>query len=138
MTLSSILVTGVSGFVGGRLADSLDPEIYRVVGVARNAAISRSYPLARIASLTDFSASDLVLNEVDVVIHVAARVHVMNDSEDDPLTAFRDVNVKGTLNLARQAAAAGVKRFIFISSIKVNGEQTAIGQPFSSHDTPAP
>jgi len=72
------------------------------------------------------------------VIHAAARVHVMSDSENDPLAAFREINVKGSLDLARQAAAAGVKRFIFISSIKVNGERTSKGQPFNSHDAASP
>ncbi len=137
MNLPGILITGVSGFVGGRLADSIDSEVYRVAGVARG-AISKSYPLIEIASLTDLPAAEVFFDGIEVVVHAAARVHLMNDTEGDPLTAFRDVNVKGTINLARQAAVAGVKRFIFISSIKVNGEQTATGQPFSSHDTPSP
>jgi nucleoside-diphosphate-sugar epimerase len=72
------------------------------------------------------------------VIHAAARAHIMKDEVADPLAEYRRVNVDGTLNLARQAAAAGVKRFIFISSIKVNGEQTPLGQPFTADDTPAP
>src|SRR5690606_26810432 len=74
----------------------------------------------------------------NVVIHSAARVHVMNDQSADPLAEFRKINVDGTLNLARQAAASGVKRFIFISSIKVNGEGTAPGKPYTAFDTPAP
>ncbi|AZD30984.1 UDP-glucose 4-epimerase [Pseudomonas chlororaphis] len=73
-----------------------------------------------------------------MVIHVAARVHVMHDTLTDPLAAFREVNVEGTLNLARQAVEAGVKRFIFISSIKVNGEQTSSGAPYTADDMPAP
>ena len=75
---------------------------------------------------------------VDAVVHLAARVHVMNDTEVDPLAAFRIVNVDGTLNLARQAAAAGVKRFVFLSSVKVNGEVTVFGQSFRADDEPAP
>ena len=78
------------------------------------------------------------LSEIDVVIHSAARVHVMSDVEADPLSAFRKVNVDGTLNLARQAAEAGVKRFIFVSSIKVNGEGTPPGHPYTADDVPAP
>jgi nucleoside-diphosphate-sugar epimerase len=78
------------------------------------------------------------LPEVDVVIHLAARVHVMNDNTTDPLAAFRQVNTQGTLNLARQAAIAGVKRFVFISSVKVNGELTQPGRPFSESDAPHP
>jgi len=71
-------------------------------------------------------------------VHAAARAHIMKDDAVDPLAEYRRVNVAGTLNLARQAAAAGVKRFIFISSIKVNGERTSKGQPFSSHDAASP
>src|SRR5690606_20390339 len=72
------------------------------------------------------------------VIHCAARVHVMNEHSVDPLGAFRAVNVNATLNLARQAATVGVRRFIFVSSIKVNGESTVNGQAFSASDEPAP
>ena len=84
---------------------------------------------------TDWTAT---LQGKEVVLHAAARAHIMNDTAADPLTEFRKVNVVGTLNLARQAAEAGVKRFIFISSIKVNGEQTALGMPFTGEDAPAP
>lgn len=75
---------------------------------------------------------------VDVVIHCAARVHVMHDQAVDPLIEFRKVNLAGTLNLARQAAAAGVQRFVFISSIKVNGEGTAPGMPYHADDAVTP
>ena len=78
------------------------------------------------------------LANVDTVIHCAARVHVMNDTEADPLAAFRRVNVEGTLNFARQAAEGGVRRFIFISSIKVNGEGTSPGHSYTADDAPAP
>jgi UDP-glucose 4-epimerase len=74
----------------------------------------------------------------DVVIHCAGRAHVMHEHAADPLVEFRAVNLHGTLNLARQAAAAGVKRFIFLSSIKVNGEQTPQGKPYREDDTAAP
>ncbi|MDS1309489.1 UDP-glucose 4-epimerase family protein [Marinobacter xiaoshiensis] len=137
MSPPGILITGVSGFVGGRLADAITSEAYSVVGVAR-APVSKSYPIVEISSLTHLPAAHEFLEGINVVIHAAARVHVMSDSEKDPLAAFRDVNVKGTLNLARQAALAGVKRFIFISSIKVNGEQTTSGHSFSPHDVPSP
>lgn len=75
---------------------------------------------------------------VDVVVHCAARAHVMHDELANPLTEYRRVNVQGTENLARQAAAAGVRRFVFISSVKVNGEATQPGQPFTPADAPAP
>jgi nucleoside-diphosphate-sugar epimerase len=78
------------------------------------------------------------LREVDAVIHLAARVHVMKDATANPLTEFRKVNVLGTLTLARQAAAAGVKRFVFVSSVKVNGEATPAGHAFIEADEPNP
>jgi nucleoside-diphosphate-sugar epimerase len=81
---------------------------------------------------------DEILTGVEGVIHLAARVHVMHDTEVDPLTAFRAVNVDGTLNLARQAAVAAVKRFVFVSSVKVNGESTSPGRAFTEADAPNP
>jgi len=84
---------------------------------------------------TDWSS---VLADREVVVHLAARVHVMHDRADDPLTAFRHTNVAGTLALARQAAAAGVRRFVFISSVKVLGEASLPGRPLQSEDAPAP
>jgi nucleoside-diphosphate-sugar epimerase len=75
---------------------------------------------------------------VDVIVHLAARVHVMNDSAEDPLAEFRKLNVDATLNLANQAKVAGVKRFIYISSVKVNGELTAANQPFVEADVANP
>ncbi len=74
----------------------------------------------------------------EAVIHLAARVHVLGDKSSAPLEEFRRVNVAGTANLARQAAAAGVRRFVFLSSIKVNGESTEVGLPFTADDTPVP
>jgi nucleoside-diphosphate-sugar epimerase len=88
-----------------------------------------------IHELTDWQAA---LRGVDTVVHLAARVHVMNDSAVDPLAAFRRVNVDGSLNLARSAYLAGVRRYVFMSSVKVNGEATQTGQPFSESDAPHP
>ena len=81
--------------------------------------------------------SEAVRNQ-DVVVHAAARAHVMKESVNDPLTEYRRVNVDGTLQLARQAAEAGVRRFVFISSIKVNGESSPAGRPFTANDIPDP
>jgi len=78
------------------------------------------------------------LVDVQAVVHCAARVHVMREKVRNPIDEFRRCNVLGTLNLASQAAEAGVQRFIFLSTIKVNGEQTATGQPFTAEDCPAP
>ncbi len=84
---------------------------------------------------TDWRAA---LRGVDAVFHLAARVHVMHDTSADPLLDFRRVNVQGTMHLARQAAALGVRRLVFVSSIKVNGEQTTPTRPFRADSTPAP
>ncbi len=92
-------------------------------------------PTGNLGEKQDWSTA---LASVQVVVHTAARVHVMRDTTSDPLDAFRQTNVVGTLDLARQAAAAGIKRFIFISSVKVSGEQTALGHPFREDDVPAP
>lgn len=91
--------------------------------------------MGSLSSVTDWTVT---LRSVDQVVHLAARVHVMNDKSSDPLAEFRQVNVEGTANLARQAAAAGVRRFVYLSSIKVNGEFTQEGRPFTADDAPAP
>jgi nucleoside-diphosphate-sugar epimerase len=95
----------------------------------------QAVPTGNLGEKQDWSAA---LASVQVVVHTAARVHVMRDTTSDPLDAFRQTNVVGTLDLARQAAAAGIKRFIFISSVKVSGEQTALGHAFLEDDVPAP
>jgi len=92
----------------------------------------------RLATRADSADWGKVLFGITTVVHLAARVHVMHDTEADPLMAFRVVNVEGTLNLTRQAAAAGVKRFVFISSVKVNGELTQSGRAFTEADSPDP
>ncbi len=93
-----------------------------------------SVEIGNIDKNTDWSSA---LNGVDFVIHAAARVHIMNSSAQE-IDAYRSVNCEGTLNLARQSASAGVKRMVFLSSAKVNGEMTRTGQPFCSADTPVP
>ena len=135
-----ILVTGSTGFVGKALIPVLVSRAHEPSAVVRRAqdmlhAECNSFVVGNIHGATNWS---LALEGVDMVIHLAARVHVMHDTETDPLTAFRIVNVDGTLNLARQAAASGVKRFVFISSVKVNGESTEPGHAFSEADTPNP
>lgn len=136
----AVLVTGASGFVGRAVVSELAGcGRYRVVAQYRNAGPCasghESTSVGNIDGRTDWAQA---LRGVDVVIHTAARVHVMNDTAADPLAAFREVNVEGTLNLARQAAAAAVRRFVFISSVKVNGEHTEPGRPFTAEDTPRP
>lgn len=134
-----LLVTGASGFVGSALARHLVERGFAVRGTARGASSAMPagvHPIhAELAERTDWSAA---LGGVDTVVHCAARVHVMREAAVDPLAEFRRVNVEGTLGLARQAAAAGVRRFVFLSSIKVLGESTRPGRPFTPDDRPAP
>ncbi len=129
-----ILVTGATGFVGSALCADLAAR-----GIAFRPASRLPRPgfsaVGAIDAGTDWSDA---LVGVDCVVHLAARVHVMDEKAADPLAAFRAANVEATLNLARQAASAGVRRFVFISSIKVNGEETAPGRPFTATDVPAP
>lgn len=135
--MPSILVTGANGFVGSALLERLDTGGFSARGTVRRQANfpSNLVPVGELGPETVWSG---VLAGQQAVVHAAARVHVMRDSASDPLSEFRRVNVEGTLNLARQAAAAGVRRFVFISSIKVNGEETAPGQLFRDDDLPHP
>ncbi|WP_368881699.1 UDP-glucose 4-epimerase family protein [Shewanella algae] len=133
--MSEILITGYSGFVGKHLLGTLD-SLESVNLLGRSVPFQcNKYLKASIDAKSDYSS---VLEKVEVIIHIAARVHVMNDKFLDPLTEFRGVNTAGTMNLARQAVKAGVKRFIFVSSIKVNGESTEIGKPFTESDDRCP
>ena len=129
-----ILVTGASGFIGAATCLRLMSEGQSILPVYRNDHHSGS-AIGNINGSTDWSSA---LTNITHVIHTVARVHIMKESVADPLEAFREVNTEGTLNLARQAAEAGVTRFIFISSIKVNGEQTKAGMAFSEEDVSAP
>lgn len=135
-----ILITGATGFVGSRLVERLveDNKVIRACIRQKNKIIFPGAVTTQIDELTANTDWAAALSDVKTVIHSAARVHVMNDLSADPLVEFRKVNVEGTLNLARQAATAGVRRFIFISSIKVNGEGTEPGKPYTADDTPAP
>jgi nucleoside-diphosphate-sugar epimerase len=134
-----ILVSGANGFVGNAVCKQAVDYGICVKGATRARAELPSYIESfEVGEINDSTAWSHVLRDVNVVVHLAARVHVMKDTEADPLTAFRAVNVDGTLNLARQAAAAGVKRFVFVSSVKVNGECTSPGRAFTEADAPMP
>lgn len=135
-----ILVTGATGLVGSSLVVRLVRDGVEIRACVRrdNAELPKGVQVVRVGNLTAEADWSHALSGVDVVVHAAARVHVMQDAAADPLQAFRRVNVQGTLQLARQAAAAGVRRFVFISSIKVNGEATQPGHPFTADDAPAP
>jgi len=138
-TKTQVLITGANGFVGQALCTAAVSSDFLIKGVVR---IPQSLPAAvetvvigAIDGNTDWRNA---LQGINVVVHLAARVHVMNDQSADPLSDFRKTNVDGTLNLAKQAALAGIQRFVFISSIKVNGESTPLGQPFHADDEPMP
>jgi len=133
------LITGANGFVGKALC----AELLRQGKLVRAAVRSANWPIENVEMVTvgtidghtDWSDA---LHSVDVVIHLAARVHVMKEAAVDPLAEFLKVNFYGTSNLAQQAASAGVKRFVYVSSIKVNGEQTTEAQRYADSDEPEP
>lgn len=135
-----VLVTGASGFVGAALVPALLRRgRYEVRAAVRHGGVAagdvEQIVVGDLGAATQWQPA---LHGVGVVIHTAARVHVMRDTAFDPLSAFRAVNVAGTLELARQAAACGVRRFVFISSIKVHGEGSPDGQPLCADHLPAP
>jgi nucleoside-diphosphate-sugar epimerase len=136
----AILITGATGFVGSALVSELSGKGYSIVAsVHSELTIPLLHNVKHIIGSMDPDTNWVEnISNIDVVVHTAARVHIMDDTTADPLTEFRSVNTTGTINLARQAADSGIKRFIFLSSIKVNGEMTSEGQPFKSNDTYIP
>ncbi|MFZ6779219.1 UDP-glucose 4-epimerase family protein [Undibacterium sp. Ji83W] len=135
-----ILLTGASGFVGQAIARACLATDASLICPSRRPLgwqdADMINPLVSdMTADTDWSAH---LQGADIVIHSAARVHVMQETASDPLAQFRAVNVDASLQLARQAAAASVKQFIYLSSVKVNGEATEPGHPFTADDTPKP
>lgn len=127
---SKIVITGGSGFLGRHL---LKNKAFKEA-----LAIGRSKPnnhklFKKVSFDNDANLAEVFIDK-EIVVHLAARAHVMNDTSANPLDSYRQVNTAGTLNLAKHAAIAGVKRFIFISTIKVLGEKTELGQPFTCDD----
>jgi nucleoside-diphosphate-sugar epimerase len=133
-----VLVTGASGFVGKHLVKELNLKNTQVICVGRKVPNNFAGKYYIVKDFNDESAWQEPLKGCDVVIHLAARVHVMKEQSQNPLDEFRKVNVNGTLTLAKQAAKAGVKRFIYISSVKVNGESTDLDSPFKETDKTNP
>jgi len=127
------LVTGANGFVGAAVMEALKNRQVAVRGAVRSQATEKCAVVGEIGPGTNW---DPMFDGVDVIVHAAARVHVMADTEVDPTAAFRRVNVEGTRRLAEQAAQYGVGRLIFISSIKVNGEGGS--EPYTPFSPPYP
>lgn len=152
----NILLTGATGFVGKALLRKLTDDGHRIFALVRKK--SEQIPpyieqiitadISNLSSEVRKNKSDIItrsedevlvklreaLRETDVIVHTAARVHVMNERSNNPLNLFRRVNSEATLALARMAAEAGVKRFVFLSTVKVNGESTSDRAPFSESD----
>jgi len=133
-----ILLTGASGFVGTAIQQRIITDSQYNITIAVRRAVNAS-PTVRAVQVTELTAEtdwSEALQDVNLVVHAAARAHVMRDEVADPLAEYRKVNVEGTLSLARQAAAAGAKRFVFISSIGVNGNINTA--PFTADDEAKP
>jgi nucleoside-diphosphate-sugar epimerase len=135
-----VLVTGANGFLGDALVAELSLQSNEVAVAVRSPhsnvrANKSAFVVGDISANTDWRQA---VASVDAIVHLAARVHVMRETADDPMAEFRRVNTDGTLNLARQAAAAGVRRFVFVSSVGVNGKATESGTAFTEADVPSP
>jgi nucleoside-diphosphate-sugar epimerase len=133
-----LLLTGATGFVGRAIITRLREDGLEVRAAVRTPSRDLQAPQITVPDLSGATDWGSALRGVEVIVHAAARVHVMREREADPLAAFRRVNTHGTIRLAEQAAKFGVKRLVFISSIKVNGESTRPGKPFTELDPPVP
>jgi UDP-4-keto-D-QuiNAc 4-reductase len=136
----NILLTGATGFIGQALTQHLNMYGHAITAAVRYPSdrlpiLARQISVDALLPNTDWTQA---LSGVDTVIHLAARVHIMNEESTNTLEAFRITNTASTINLARQASMAGARRFIFISSIKVNGESTRFGEAFTESDVPDP
>jgi len=135
LTAHSVLITGAGGFIGKPLTVRAHRDGWTVRRALRHQQDPSCVAIGQIDATTDWS---IALKNIEVVVHLAARVHVMDSPKTDSLEKYREVNVEGTLNLARQAISAGVRRLIYLSSIKVNGETSSASTPFSATSQPAP
>jgi UDP-glucose 4-epimerase len=138
--MSRVLVTGANGFVGGHLCTFLAGRGYEVIGAIRSASNEEGpvdYELRPIGDIENVTKQDPFLNGIDYVVHLAARVHVLQERQRDPLDEFRRVNVIGTERLLGNDYMRGVKRFVYVSTVKVHGELTHEA-PFSVTMEPAP
>ena len=137
--MTTVLVTGASGFLGRPIVDALLGKGHDVLAAVRSVSDAlpgavKQFPVGDLSGPVDWTAP---LQGVDYVVHVAGRAHRLREDADDPLAEFRKVNSDATVRLAEAASAAGVKRFVFISSIGVNGSETR-GEAFTASDAPRP
>lgn len=132
-----VLVTGANGFIGKALCQALAASSYKVSGLVRT--VREPVPGVEYVEvdLEHSDSLDVACQDVDCIVHLAGRAHVLNEHDQRPLEAFRRANCDSTLRLAQQALASGVRRFIFISSVGVNGAETS-GKPFDELSSPKP
>lgn len=135
MSLTKILITGSTGFLGKFLCQYLSNKDYSVIAHTRTPQVFSQSNIENISFDLNQNLEELNLDGVQVVIHCAGRAHVMNETAASPLDIYRQINVEGTLNLAKKAVQSGVRRFIYLSSIKVNGEEATQQKPFTAEDS---
>jgi len=138
--MNNILVTGANGFIGNKLCETLKDRNYLVTEAVKRGLASNEEKTSRrfVGNIDENTNWSKYLDGIDCIIHCAARTHIMKENTKNLLSQYREINVKGTCNLAEQAVIAGVKKFIFISSIKVNGEKTVGTNFFKHNDYPKP
>jgi len=135
------VVTGANGFIGQALVNELANRQHQIRAASRHVdqnLIMKNVEYRKAPSLETSADWLEILDGASIVIHTAARVHIMRGSDQSHSHAFQSINTHGTLDLAHQAANVGIKRFVFLSSIKVNGEETEFGKPFTESDAPRP
>lgn len=138
--MSNLLITGANGFIGRALILKLALQTNHFIRASVRKKIIQFPNQIQVSENMDASANTNwtdVLKDIDIVVHLFARVHVMDDKVADPLLEFRSINVNATIALAKKAANLGIKRFVFLSSVKVNGEST-LHKPFREVDLPHP
>lgn len=133
-TLGRFFITGADGFVGQHLCAFLKTKNTDFVAGVRGQATADQVAYGDLLQQEDWS---VYLKNIDTIVHLAARLHIMNEISEDPSTEFRKINVYATLNLAQQAKVNGVRKFIFLSTAKVNGEKTYT-HAFGANDKPSP
>lgn len=130
----NVLITGSNGFLGQYLCQYLAESNYSILAQTRKPQKFNHLNIKNIKFDLNDNLDNIDFSQVEAIIHCAGRAHVMNETEESPIEAYRYTNVQGTLNLAKKAVQSGVKRFIYLSSIKVNGEEATQQKPFIADD----